>query len=89
MPEHPSKKKPARKKRPRDPNRLAKSVVDDATDESPPDEEPEREKNAAAVELGHLGGKKGGKARARRLSPERRREIAKKAAEARWRRKSK
>jgi hypothetical protein len=42
------------------------------------------EKNPAAVELGRLGGRKGGKARAERLSPERRREIAKKAAEARW-----
>jgi hypothetical protein len=41
------------------------------------------EKNPA-VELGRLGGRKGGKARAAKLSPERRREIAKKAAEARW-----
>jgi hypothetical protein len=42
------------------------------------------EKNKAAQELGRLGGLKGGKARAEKLSPERRREIAKKAAEARW-----
>ena len=42
------------------------------------------EKNPAAVELGRLGGRKGGKARAEKLSPERRKEIAKKAAEARW-----
>ena len=42
------------------------------------------EKNPAAVELGRLGGRKGGKARAEKLSPERRTEIAKKAAEARW-----
>jgi hypothetical protein len=42
------------------------------------------EKNPAAVELGRLGGRKGGKARAEKLSPERRREIARKAAEARW-----
>jgi hypothetical protein len=42
------------------------------------------EKNPAAVELGRLGGRKGGKARAEKLSPERRRGIAKKAAEARW-----
>jgi hypothetical protein len=41
-------------------------------------------KNPAAVALGKLGGKKGGKARARKLSPKRRREIAKKAALARW-----
>ncbi len=42
------------------------------------------EKNPAAVELGRLGGKKGGKARAEKLSPERRKEIARKAARARW-----
>lgn len=42
------------------------------------------EKNPAAVELGRLEGKKGGKARAEKLSPERRREIARKAAKARW-----
>ena len=38
----------------------------------------------AAKMLGRLGGLKGGKARAASLSPERRREIAKKAIEARW-----
>jgi hypothetical protein len=42
------------------------------------------EKNPAAVALGKLGASKGGKARAEKLSPERRKEIAKKAAEARW-----
>lgn len=41
-------------------------------------------KNPAAVALGKLGGKKGGKARAEKLSPERLREIASKAARARW-----
>lgn len=41
-------------------------------------------KNPAAVALGRLGGKKGGKARAAKLSPEQRSEIARKAAEARW-----
>ncbi len=41
-------------------------------------------KNPAAVLLGHLGGLKGGKARAARLSAEKRIEIAKKAARARW-----
>ena len=44
------------------------------------------ERHVAAVVLGRLGGKKGGKARATRLTPEQRREIAKKAASARWRR---
>lgn len=42
------------------------------------------EKNPAAVTLGRLGGLKGGKSRADKLSPERRKAIAKKAAEARW-----
>jgi len=41
-------------------------------------------KNAAAVSLGRLGGLKGGKARADSMTPERRAEIAKKAAEKRW-----
>ncbi len=42
------------------------------------------EKNPAAVELGRLGGKKGGKARAEKLSAEERSAIARKAAKARW-----
>lgn len=45
---------------------------------------PPRKKNPAAVALGKLGGVKGGKARAAELSPERRKEIAQKAAKARW-----
>ena len=44
-------------------------------------------KNPAAVALGRLGGKKGGEARAKKLTAEQRREIAKKAAAARWRKK--
>jgi hypothetical protein len=42
------------------------------------------QKNAAAVSLGRLGGLKGGKARAAKLSPEQRSEIARRAAAARW-----
>jgi hypothetical protein len=42
------------------------------------------EKNKAAQELGRLGGLKGGKARAEKLSPEERSAIARKAAQARW-----
>jgi hypothetical protein len=42
------------------------------------------DKNKAAQELGRLGGLKGGKVRAEKLSPEERSAIAKKAAEARW-----
>jgi hypothetical protein len=41
-------------------------------------------KNPAAVALGKLGGSKGGKIRAQRLTPEKRKEIAQRAAEARW-----
>ena len=41
-------------------------------------------KNPAAVTLGRLGGKKGGKARAQKLTPEQRSEIARKAAKTRW-----
>lgn len=72
------------KKRPTDPNQLAKSIVDQATGQ---DEKPS-EKNPAAVALGRLGGLKGGDARAAKLSKQERSEIAKKAAEARWRKKA-
>jgi hypothetical protein len=43
-----------------------------------------KKKNPHAVALGRRGGKKGGPARAAKLTPEERREIARKAAEARW-----
>jgi hypothetical protein len=49
-----------------------------------PLEDPDSGKNQAAVALGKLGGAKGGKARAAKLSPARRKAIAKKAAAARW-----
>jgi hypothetical protein len=45
---------------------------------------PIKDKNPAAVELGRLGGKKGGKARALKLTAKQRSEIASKAARARW-----
>ena len=41
-------------------------------------------KNPAAVALGRLGGLKGGKARAKKLTPKQRSLIAKKAADSRW-----
>ena len=78
------------KRRPSDINELARAIVDLATADDKPDEAepeptpPEREKNPAAVALGRLGGKKGGKARAASLTPEQRKEIAQKAAKARW-----
>lgn len=65
-------------------NVLAKSIVEKATNE-PSVEKPE--KNPAAVALGRLGGLKGGKARAEKLSAKRRKEIAEKAAKARWKKK--
>jgi ABC-type phosphate/phosphonate transport system ATPase subunit len=45
---------------------------------------PQKKKNAAAVALSKLGASKGGVARAKKLSPERRAEIAKAAIKARW-----
>ena len=66
-----------------DMNQLAKRILDEATGEAPKTEPPPV-KNQAAVELGKLGGKKGGSARAASLTPERRSEIAKKAAQGRW-----
>lgn len=77
-------------KRPKDANQLAKLIVDIATGEKedlPIPELTKDGKNAAAVALGRLGGLKGGKARAEKLSPERRREIAIKAAKKRWKKK--
>jgi hypothetical protein len=79
-----------RKKRPRDPNQLAKAIVDIATGQEE-DREPtpeEQGKDPAAVSLGRRGGLKGGAARAKRLTPEQRAEIAKIAAAARWKKSS-
>jgi len=73
-----------KKKRPRDISQLAASIVADATSEEKPAPEPTSKKNPAAVALGRLGGLKGGKARAAKLSAKKRSAIAKKAAEARW-----
>lgn len=76
-------------KRPRDPNQRGKLIVDIATGESDDPKAPNDDgKDPAAVALGRKGGHKGGKARAGALSPERRSEIARKAAEARWGRRS-
>ena len=71
-------------KRPRDPNQLAKSIIDIATGAKPNrDPTPEEQgKDPAAVALG----KKGGKARADSMTAEHRAAIAKKAAAARWKR---
>jgi len=70
----------------KDLNKLASSIVDQATGKVPPlTEAPADEgKNPAAVALGRLGGLKGGKARAKKLSKKKRAAIAKKAALVRW-----
>jgi len=65
-------------------SQLAKSIVDKATDQSEDTQNIAPEKNPAAVALGRLGGLKGGTARANSLTPERRKEIAAKAAAKRW-----
>lgn len=62
-------------KRPRDPNQLAKSIVALATGEAE-----DKKPLASAVK----GGLKGSKARMKALTPEQRSEIARTAAEARW-----
>jgi hypothetical protein len=82
MPDRSSKSKP---KRPRDPNQLAAFIVGQAVGDIPRDSEIEESgKNPAAVALGRLGGNKGGIARAQSLSASERKQIAKKAAKARW-----
>ena len=72
-----------KKKRPTDISQLAYEIVQEATQEVK-EEVPTKEKNPAAVELGRLGGLKGGPARAKKLSPKKRKEIAHKAAQSRW-----
>lgn len=71
-----------RPSRPRDVNQLAKALVDESVGDAPPAEPDERDPHALA--LGVKGWSKGGKARAASLSPEKRREIARKASAARW-----
>ena len=65
-------------KRPRDPVQLAKLIGDIATGQH--EDRATDDKNAAAAELG----RKGGAARAKKMTPARRAEIAKAAAKARW-----
>lgn len=69
-------------KRPRDANQLAKSIVDLATGDA--EETPLSAKQIKTAKAG----KKGGKARARVLTPQERSEIAQVAAQARWKKKA-
>ena len=86
-------KRTSKKSKPRDISQLARAIVEEATGESLTDPPPAsqtppkdstHEKNPNAVALGKLGGKKGGDARAEKLTPEQRKAIAQKAARARW-----
>lgn len=72
--------------RPRDPNQLAKLIVDIASGEVEDRLLTPDGKDAAAVALGRRGGLKGGQVRAERLTAEQRSEIARVAATARWKR---
>jgi hypothetical protein len=76
----------SRTRRPRDPNRLAKLMVDIAKGEVEDRILTSDGRDAAAVALGRRGGLKGGLARAEKLTAEERSRIAAKAAAARWRR---
>jgi len=76
-----------KKRNPSDISVLAYQIVKDATEEVK-EEIPIKEKNPAAVALGRLGGLKGGKARAEKLSKKELREWGRKAAKARWSKKS-
>ena len=71
-------------RRKEDTNQTAARAVALSTGQTIPKIQRKRKKNPAAVALGKLGGSKGGKMRAERLSAERRREIAQRAAEIRW-----
>lgn len=74
---------PKRPRRSRDPVQAAHQVYLEIIGEAPIPQ-PEREKNSAAVARGRKGGAVGGKARAEKLSPEERSDIARTAAQARW-----
>jgi hypothetical protein len=82
-------------KRPRDPNQLAHQIFLESSGEAPkydpsqPVTKPVApNKNPHAVALGRLGGLKGGAARAAKLAPKKRSQIAAKAAKARWKKTS-
>jgi hypothetical protein len=72
-----------RSSKPRDVNSLAAAIVAQSTSDEPV-LDPDEGKNPHAVALGRMGGKKGGAARAAKLTPEQRSEIARKAAASRW-----
>jgi hypothetical protein len=76
-------------KRPRDPNQLAHQIMLESTGQAPKFDPSapkpvDPAKNPNAVALGRLGGLKGGAARAAKLGPRKRSQIAARAAKARW-----
>jgi hypothetical protein len=80
---------PTRSSKPKDHDfaTVARRIVEQAIGEKltgEPLDDPHQGKNPAAVALGRLGGQKGGRARAERLTARQRSEIARVAAEARW-----
>jgi hypothetical protein len=81
-------KSPKKPKVREDLNTLAARIVKEASGQAPKTSDPEAGKNPAAVALGKLGAAKGGKARAAKLTAKKRSAIAKKAAAARWAKKS-
>jgi hypothetical protein len=75
---------PKRSSKQKDTQQLARSVLDAVVPDAEPPKEKPPDKNPAAVALGRLGGLKGGAARAKKLSPAKRKAIAKAAAAKRW-----
>ena len=72
---------------PSDLEKVATTVAEETSENGPTSKE--STKNPHAVALGRLGGKKSGKARLEKLTPERRKEIARIAAKARWSKRTK
>lgn len=73
---------PRRKALPKDPSQRAKALLDSALAGNPKAYSGE---DASMASLGRLGGLKGGRARAQKLSAKQRSAIARKAAATRWR----
>ncbi|OQW44758.1 MAG: hypothetical protein A4C66_15270 [Nitrospira sp. HN-bin3] len=75
---------PKRSSKPKDVNVTAFEILKAATEPEEPAKKDQPAKNPAAVAMGRLGGLKGGKARAAKLSARQRKSIARKAAQKRW-----
>ena len=71
-------------KRPRDPNQLAKWIVEQSTEEAQPSPPPPSDLSAYMAAMGRKGGKVGGKRRLVTMTAEARKNVAAKAAQARW-----